>query len=143
MDTGIEIGLAHVAEMTVTEHMLVPGLAEAVGSGLETFADMPQVMATAMLVAFVEATCIDCIRPHYGPGVHSVGIHVALDHTAPTLAGTAVRAEVKVTALEKRKVSFSVAVSDTFGPIATGTHQRALIDLGRFGERAAERARGG
>jgi fluoroacetyl-CoA thioesterase len=73
-------GLKHAAELTVTPGMLVPGLAV----HLPNFHDMPPVFATAMMVGFVEATCIDCLRAHLDVTEHTVGTHVDVSHIAAT-----------------------------------------------------------
>jgi fluoroacetyl-CoA thioesterase len=72
-------GLKHSAELTVTPAMLVPGLAVHL-----PFHDMPPVFATAMMVGFVEATCIACLRAHLDVREHTVGTQVDVSHIAPT-----------------------------------------------------------
>lgn len=130
-------GLRHEATLTVTPSMLVPSLAPQ----LPPFADMPGVFATAMLVGFLEATCIELLRPHLNAGEHSVGVHVDVSHVAPTPAGATVRAEVELIGIEGRILSFHVCAFDAAGPIAQGSHRRAIIDLSRFMAKTAQRLR--
>jgi fluoroacetyl-CoA thioesterase len=130
-------GLKHAAELTVTPGMLVPGLAE----HLPDFHGMPPVFATAMMVGFVEATCIDCLRPHLDVTEHSVGTHLDMSHVAPTPVGKCVRAEVELVAVEGRALTFKVAVHDEAGKIGQGQHQRAVILIDRFMAKVADRSR--
>jgi fluoroacetyl-CoA thioesterase len=101
---------------------------------------MPAVLATAMMVGFVEATCIDLMRPHLDDGEHSVGIHIDMSHAAPTPAGSVLRAEVALEAVEGRILTFRVRAFDSAGPIGEGMHRRAVIRLARFAEKVAERS---
>ena len=136
MKTTLKPGLSHRATIAVTDDLLVPR----VSPRLAAFADMPPVFATAFVVAFVEATCIELLRPHLDVGEHSVGVHVDLSHTAPTPPGLSVHAEVELLSLEGRILTFTVTVQDDAGPISSGRHQRALIDLNRFNSKATLRA---
>jgi len=129
-------GLRHESRTIVTPAMLVPALA----GQLPPFADMPAVLATAMMVGFVEATCIDLMRPHLDEGEHSVGIHIDMSHAAPTSAGSDLRAEVEVETVAGRILSFRVRAFDSAGPIGEGTHRRAVIRMSRFSEKIVERA---
>jgi fluoroacetyl-CoA thioesterase len=128
-------GLRHEAVMTVDTRHLVPS----VGFGWPGFADMPPVFATAMLVGFIEQTCIELLRPHYLPGQHSVGTEIAVSHDAPTGAGCQVKAKVELIAVEGRMLTFAVEASDDAGVIGGGLHRRALIDVARFMSRLETR----
>lgn len=119
----------------MTPAMLVPGLADRFPS----FADMPPVLATAMLVGFAEAACLALIAPHLEPGEHSVGIHIALSHSAPTAAGATLRAEVTLEEVAGRILGFRLRLADGAGPVGEGSHRRAVILTDRFAHRVAER----
>lgn len=131
----LAVGLKHEAVMTVETRHLVPS----VGSGWAGFADMPPVFATAMLVGFIEQTCIELLRPHYLPGQHSVGIEIAVSHDAPTSAGRQVKATVELIAMEGRMLTFAVEANDDAGVISGGLHRRALIDVAKFMSRLETR----
>ena len=88
MLTNLKPGLVHSASLTVDGSLTVPQ----VSPKLAAFADMPPVFATAFLVAFIEATCIEAIRPHLESGQHSVGTHVDVSHSAATPVGMQVKA---------------------------------------------------
>lgn len=136
MRESLKPGLSHAASLTVTEDLTVPR----VSPHLTAFSDMPPVFATAFMVGFVEATCIELMAAHLDPGEHSVGIQVDLSHTAATPVGLTVRAEVELIAVEKRSLTFRVQVFDDQGPIGAGTHRRAVIAVDRFMDKVAEKA---
>ena len=62
----------------------------------------------------------------------SVGIALNLTHDAATPVGMKVWAESTVTAINGRKVSFSITAYDETGVIGTCDHQRAIIDNEKF-----------
>ena len=128
MRASLVPGLSHRATLSVSDTLTVPALSDRFGS----FADMPPVFATAFMVGFIEATCIECLAPHLEEGERSVGVHVNVSHTAATPTGMSVAAEVRLTEVEGRMLTFEVQVSDDAGLIGEGVHQRAIIELDRF-----------
>lgn len=137
MKDTLVVGLAHEAEITVTQDMLVPNVSAELGA----FADMPPVFATALMVGFIEATCIDCLRGHLDDGQHSVGTHVNVSHVAATPEGMKVRAIIELTEIDRRMLTFRVQAFDEAGLIGQGSHQRAVIDVARFIRQVNEKAR--
>lgn len=130
-------GLCHVARMTVAARHTVPQLAE-----WPTLVGMPAVFATAMMVGFMEQTCVEALRPYLDPGQRSVGTHVDMSHVAPTPVGMVVEARVELVEVQGRALLFKVACSDEGGLIGEGMHRRAIIDLQRFEDRVAAKAAG-
>lgn len=124
----MKTGLKHEATILVTDALTVPNVSDAI----EPFADMPPVFATAFMVAHIEATCIACLRGHLDDGEHTVGTHVDVSHTAATPVGMNVAASVELTQVEGRTLTFRVEVRDDAGPIGSGVHKRAVIDVERF-----------
>ena len=104
-------------------------LAPSHGSG-----DVP-VLATPRVVAWLEAAAVAALAglPN---GKTSVGIHIAVDHTAPTLVGAAVRAEALVTAVDGSRIEFDVRAFEGDQIVAAGTHTRVIVDRERFLTRA-------
>ena len=136
MKDTLQPGLVATAALPVSPDLTVPR----VHGALRAFDDMPPVFATAFMIAFVEATCIDCLRDHLDDGEHSVGTHVDISHEAATPVGMTVEARVELTAAEGRMLSFRVELRDDAGPIGSGTHTRAVIDMAKFMDRAAVKA---
>lgn len=132
----IPLGLTHRETMTVAARHTVPEVAP----DWPGFGDMPPVLATAMMVGFMENTCVQALRPHLAPGQHSVGTKVDMTHVAATPVGMEVTATVELIAAEGRSLTFRVACHDAAGLIGEGLHQRALIDQARFMAKVAEKA---
>jgi fluoroacetyl-CoA thioesterase len=128
MSKQLEVGLKHSAEMVVTEGMTVPGNADK----LPTFADMPDVLATAFFIAFIEATCLDLVRPFLKADEHTVGTLVGVTHTAATPVGMKVKAEVELIEVDGRRLCFKVKCFDEVEAIGGGLHERFIIHMGKF-----------
>lgn len=127
------VGLRHSATLRVTPEITVPALPPVLGD----LADMPPVLATAYMVAFIEATCIAALKPHLPPGQHSVGTHIDVSHLAATPIGMTVTVEVELVAAEGRKLRFKVAARDDKDPIGEGFHERFVIDVAKFNAKLA------
>lgn len=123
---NIPIGAQHTSSLLVEES----NLASAVGSGLV------RVFATPMMIALLELAASECIKPFLEEGMVSVGGHVNVSHTAATPPGMQVRATATVTAVEGRKVAFSVRICDDEGEVGGGTHTRFVVDKEKFTARA-------
>ncbi|MEO1160823.1 MAG: thioesterase family protein [Pseudomonadota bacterium] len=136
---SLKPGLKHEAAMKVTEGMLVPN----VSANLFAFADMPPVFATAMMVGFIEATCIECLRGHLDGQEHTVGTHVNVSHIAATPENMSVRAVVELTQIDRKMLTFKVEAFDDKGLIGEGSHQRAVINLKRFVSQVSEKSANG
>ncbi|HYR29884.1 MAG TPA: thioesterase family protein [Thermoanaerobaculia bacterium] len=124
------VGLRHSLTIRVDDSLTVPRVSPAFG-----FHDMPPVFATAYLVGFVEATCIDALKPHLADGEKTLGVHVDLSHSAATPVGMHVTAEVELVAVDGRRVRFKVGCRDDVDVICTGFHDRYVIDAAKFVDR--------
>jgi len=121
-------GITHTVELMVSEDLTVPH----VSPQLAAFADMPGVFATAYMVAFAEAACIECIEQNRVGDEHTVGIHIDVSHIAATPPGMTVTAEVRLTGVDGKFLTFDVDLRDAQGPIGKGEHRRAIIFQDRF-----------
>ena len=130
------IGLKHEARLLIDESLTVPHVSDR----FKSFQGMPPVFATAFLVGFIEATCIEALEPWLDPGQATVGTYVDVSHVAATPAGMTVTAEVELIAVEGRSLRFHVSVRDGCDLISEGEHQRALIDQARFEARVNGKA---
>ena len=100
-------------------------------------------LATPAMVALMEAACMRAVADAMAPGQSSVGVHLDVEHLAPTPVGMAVVARARLLRVEDRKLYFSVRAEDQAGEIGRGTHERVLIDLAQFEARIKRRRRGG
>lgn len=130
MRPGLTVGAKGRHAWRVTEGELVPAL-----FGGTAFPDMPSVFATAQMVALMEWACVEQLRPFYDEGEDSLGIHVDVDHGAPTLSGQTVTVETEVEEIEGRLVWFRVRAHDGVDVIGQGRHRRALINAAKFNDR--------
>ena len=115
-------GLSHTYGITVSKEML----ASHWGSGLV------DVYATPMMIAHMEYAALKCIEPCLEAGQVSVGGHVNVSHIAATPLGMRVTAEATVTAIDRRRVDFTVTMRDECGEIGSGTHTRFIVDEAAF-----------
>lgn len=126
-----QIGMKYSATFVVEERHTVPQ----VSSDWPGFADMPPILATAIMIGFIEQTCIEGLRQCLAPTQHTVGTYVDVSHVAPTPIGLTVRADVELIAVDKRTLTFRIVCYDGQDMIGEGLHRRAIIDTIRFAER--------
>jgi fluoroacetyl-CoA thioesterase len=81
---------------------------------------MSAIFATAYLVAFVEASCIEAVAPFLPAGHKTVGTHVDLSHVAATPVGLTVVADVELVGIEGRRLRFSVDCRDDEDVVGLG-----------------------
>jgi len=95
------------------------------------------VFSTPALGALVEKTAAEWVGGHLEPGQMTVGAQIVINHTAATLEGMTVTATVSLAAVEGRRIDFTWAATDGVDDVGNGTHQRFVVDTGRFMERLA------
>ena len=98
------------------------------------------VYATPAMIALMEAAAVAAIEHLLPEGQASVGIDIHAAHLAATPQGMAVRARADVTAVDGRRVTFSVRAWDAHELIGEGTHTRVIIDIDRFTRRVGEKS---
>ena len=129
MKATLKPGLTHRFQFTVPESKTVPHLYPE--SAL--FQQMPEVLATGYLVGLLEWACIEAITPHLDwPREQSLGTHVDISHLAATPPGLTITVEVRLDSIEGRKLRFTLSAHDGVDTISRGTHERHVIDVGRF-----------
>ncbi|MFC7331039.1 thioesterase family protein [Marinactinospora rubrisoli] len=96
-----------------------------------------RILSTPNLVLFLEETAIEALAGHIGERQSSVGSRVDIAHTAPTLCGQTVAVTATVTEVDRRRVVFEITAHDGVEQIASGGHERFVIDVDRFGARLA------
>jgi predicted thioesterase len=120
-------GLSATADLVVTDD----DTALALHTG-----DVP-VLATPRVVRLAEEASVRAIDGTLADDTTSVGYRVQLDHLAPTPVGGKVRAEATLEAIEGRRLTFRVSVSDGHGLVAAGRITRVIVERTRFMEKAA------
>ena len=104
--------------------------AVAVGSG-----ELP-VLATPVLAALVEEAAWRSISSGLDEGQTTVGTKLELNHTKATPQGMAVTVETGLQEVDRRRLVFRFVATDEAGEVASGTHERFVVDAARFMERA-------
>jgi hypothetical protein len=89
-ESALAVGLRHCERLMVGPNHTVPQV-DPNGPG---FRDVPPVLATAMMIGFVEQTRIAALRPFMSPDQRTVGTHVDISHVAPTPTGMVVTTEI-------------------------------------------------
>lgn len=131
--------------MPITAQDVGQGAADSVTVAEEHFASKvfpgaPDVFSTPALGALVEATAAAWLEERIGPDAMSVGTQLVINHSAATPAGLVVSVEVKVVAVDGRRVDFTWTARDEREDIGQGTHQRFVVDRERFNTRVAEKS---
>ena len=126
---AIEVGIQGLADALVEQ----ADTAKEVGSG-----DL-LVYATPCMVALMEGAAWESIAPYLAEGESSVGTKMDVTHLSATPVGMSVRAESVVTAVEGRKVTFSITAYDEAGEIGRATHERVVIKTERFLEKTYDK----
>lgn len=98
------------------------------------------VLATPEMVRLMERASVAAVDPLLPDGYRSVGVALDVKHVAPTPVGMAVRARAELLAVDGRKLTFRVEAWDAVEKIGEGIHQRAIVELARFGAKAAQKA---
>ncbi|HIX66101.1 MAG TPA: dihydrolipoamide acyltransferase [Candidatus Anaerotruncus excrementipullorum] len=88
-----------------------------------------------MIAAMEQAAC-GALAPFLQEGQTSVGTALQIEHTAPTPLGMEVEVTATITAVEGRRIDFTVEARDAVGNVGHGTHSRFLVDAARFQEKA-------
>jgi fluoroacetyl-CoA thioesterase len=96
---------------------------------------LPPVFATPMMVMMMENAALNAIKPYLDAAESCVGTKVNVAHLAATPVGMTVTAIAEVTAVDGRKIEFRIEASDGMDAIGVATHERMVIDRGKFAER--------
>jgi predicted thioesterase len=116
---GVEVGLVYEDRMIVgpgqAASLLIPGL--------------PEVLATASLVAFVQLAAAKAVAGYVQSGQGTVGTKITLAQLASTPVGMEVRAVVRLGGVNDRRLIFTFEAFDAVEKICEGTHERYVIDI--------------
>ena len=124
--SDIKIGTIFKKEITVTENLLAVNI----GSG-----DV-SVYATPMMLALMEEVSAKCLQGFLDDGMTSVGTSISASHVAATPMRMIVEASATIIAVDGRKVSFAISASDEKGVIGEGSHERFIVNLEKFNQKA-------
>ncbi len=101
-----------------------------------------KVFATPFMVQFAEAASSRLVAPHLKPGQGQVGLMVNIRHMAATPMGKMVRAEVELTAIDRRKLTFHVEIFDDVEQLGDVIHERFVVDLDKYTAKLRKKVNG-
>jgi fluoroacetyl-CoA thioesterase len=139
MAASLRPGMTFEFSYVVTPERTVPHLYP----DIEEATVMPEVFAPGYLVGLLEFACIKFINPHIDwPRQQTVGIHIDVSHTAATPPGMTVTVKGRLEEVDGRKLRFYLEAFDDRDKISSGTHDRFIIDAGKFNAAVAEKGAG-
>lgn len=97
------------------------------------------VYATPAMIGLMEGTCLAAVDPHLPEGMATVGVHLDVKHLAATPIGLNVRAVAELTEVAGKRLSFKVEAFDDKEKIGEGTHQRYIIEVKKFMDKAEKK----
>jgi fluoroacetyl-CoA thioesterase len=93
-----------------------------------------QVVSTPAMIGLMEQASLQAIAPYLDENESSVGTKVCISHTAAARIPSQVTVRSRFTEFTGRRYVFEVeAFNDEGKKMGEGTHERAVIDLKRFG----------
>ncbi len=124
-------GLTSETETVVTE----ADTAERLGSGLAP------VFGTPALVGLMENAAVRALEGHLPPGQTSVGGRIDVRHLAATPVGMRVCARAELVKVDGRRLAFHIEAWDEAEQIGEATHERFVVDVERFVNKARAKAK--
>lgn len=121
----LEKGLTATSRTVVSD----ANTAQTMGSG-----DLP-VFATPAMVALMEHAALTAVAAALPEGSTTVGSEMNCSHIKPSKLGSQISATAVLTAVEGRKLTFTVGACDEQGIIGEGVHVRFVVDRARFMEK--------
>lgn len=94
-----------------------------------------RVLGTPFMIAFMELTARNSVKPLLDPGEDTVGTTINVNHLAATPIGMQVTFRTEVLSVNDRRILFKIEAFDEKEKIGEGTHERFIIDVARFASR--------
>ena len=91
-----------------------------------------RVYATPSMINDMEHACRDLAVAHLAADQDTVGVRVEVDHLDAVGAGVVVSVSAKIIAIDRRALTFEVAVRAGERLLCAGRHVRMIIDKARF-----------
>lgn len=118
----LTVGIKGKDSVIVTEN----NTAKSVGSG------MLAVFATPAMAALMEKTASESVAAYLADGEGTVGISLNIHHLAATPIGMTVTCESELVEIDRKRLVFTLKVSDGVDVIGDGTHERFIINNEKF-----------
>jgi fluoroacetyl-CoA thioesterase len=98
------------------------------------------VLGTPYMINLMEIASAKAVEPELEPGQTTVGIMVNVKHMAATPIDMRVTASSRLVEVDGRRLVFEVEAYDEWEKIGEGRHERFIVDLKPFLEKAAAKA---
>lgn len=118
----MEIGIKGKIAIKVTDE----NTAAALGSGTL------RVFSTPAMIALMEKTAWESVAPYLAEGESTVGISLNVKHLAATPVGDTVTCESELAEIDRRRLVFTLKVTDSTDVIGEGTHERFIVSNEKF-----------
>lgn len=96
------------------------------------------VLATPMMIAFMENVSFDLAQKYLEPGKTTVGYHIDVRHLAPVPIGKEVRVKSTLIEINGNRLKFKVEAYYKDKKIGEGIHERVIVDEKEFMKRVEE-----
>lgn len=117
-------------KMTLRDTVAMNNAAKTLGSGSLL------VYGTPAMLLLVEKTAVALLEGHLDEGMTTVGTNLNVDHVSATPLGAAVNCQVELVEIDRKRLVFSVEVTDAAGVIGKGTHERFIVQAEKFQQKA-------
>ena len=118
----MEIGIRGKLSVKVTDE----NTAAALGSGTL------RVFSTPAMIALMENTAWQSVSPYLSEGESTVGISLDVKHLAATPVGDTVTCESELIEIDRRRLVFSLKVTDSVDVVGEGRHERFIVSNEKF-----------
>ncbi len=130
MREGLHVGAEGWVRRTVTAEMTAEHFGNA---GV-------RVLATPVLCGLFEQSALEAVRDGLDAGEATVGTRLEIEHLAATPLGMTVSIRARLEEIDRRRLRFAIEARDTQELVARGSHERFVVDLARFLEKAEAKA---
>ena len=96
-----------------------------------------KVLATPVMVMLLEEAALNAVEGLLPAGYQSVGTRLDISHIAATPVGMRVRASAELVEVDGRRLGFKVWAEDEVERIGEGFHERIVVEVERFDQRAS------
>lgn len=90
------------------------------------------VLATPVMIGWIEHACYEATAGHLDEGESTVGTHVCVSHEGPAGEGDEVVVRCRLVEMERKRLVFDVTVETAARTISRGTHQRHVVSYAGF-----------
>ena len=90
------------------------------------------VLATPVLCAYIEETCVKASENHLPKGFTTVGFHIELDHIAPSAVNSEISVVAKLIYVDGKKLEFEAIAKEKTKTIGHAKHLRMIVDEKNF-----------